>query len=421
MTSSNGLAVLEFDPSQMPSNAQTFARGDIVRCKAQAVETVSGEASGFHYTLDDDERAAWQASALSNVFNSDPRFTGVSITPPSGATVETELECRAMGWTDLDGDTAQYEFKWYNGSQEFSGQTLTSSVATLTSGFARGDNVKCKVSFWDDYIGLYSDPPNREGRTTYGESNIVMIGNAPPTIGSARLTVSPSGDATESSTLRCDGLDTNDPDSQDFTLAEFRWLVNGSVITSQSQQLQVITGTDFDRGDSVYCQARAVDNYAPPAQSAWVSSSAVVVQNTPPSPPTIAINPVSPTDADGLNCQVTIDSTDVDPADTSFTYTYSWSNGSTTVAGQTLAASNTSAGETWTCTVTPNDGEDNGTPSSASVTIGSSQPATSCSSLSFDGVDDYVEVPYDSSFSFGSSHFTIEAWFKVAAWPSEWF
>jgi hypothetical protein len=63
------------------------------------------------------------------------------------------------------------------------------------------------------------------------------------------------------------------------------------------------------------------------------------------------------------------------------------------------------AEDTWTCEVTPYDGTDYGAMVSDSVTVESG-----CSSLSFDGVDDYVEIPNFSVLP--TSEITIEVWFK---------
>ena len=69
------------------------------------------------------------------------------------------------------------------------------------------------------------------------------------------------------------------------------------------------------------------------------------------------------------------------------TYSFDWIvNGSayngtpttTIYSGDTISASETTAGEVWECTVTPNDGTEDGVISTDSVTIKSSCGLTDC-------------------------------------------
>ena len=65
-----------------------------------------------------------------------------------------------------------------------------------------------------------------------------------------------------------------------------------------------------------------------------------------------------------------------------------------TYAGDTVPSSATSEGENWVCTVTPNDGEENGPSDSAGVTI-----EENCAPLGGDGVDGDVTVAADATSS----------------------
>jgi len=98
--------------------------------------------------------------------------------------------------------------------------------------------------------------------------------------------------------------------------------------------------------------------------------------NTAPLAPTISIDPVAPQEGvDDLICIIEEDSYDADGD--SVTYSVAWTvNGlafgdafTTTETNDSVDASETIQGDEWTCTVTPNDGNNNGDPAEISVTI----------------------------------------------------
>jgi len=131
----------------------------------------------------------------------------------------------------------------------------------------------------------------------------------------------------------------------------------------------------FEKGQMVTVTVIADDGSA--ASSA--TSAPVTVRNTAPTAPGVSISPSSPTaGVNPLVCSISTASTDVD-RDT-VNYTFSWtrsgsawtgSTSSTSYAGDTIPGASTTAGDTWTCTVTPDDGTDVGSAASASVTVGS--------------------------------------------------
>ena len=87
-----------------------------------------------------------------------------------------------------------------------------------------------------------------------------------------------------------------------------------------------------------------------------------------PSAPTAEVSPASPTEGrDDLYCEITADS--IDPDGNTVTYTFAWTvdgvtysgtTSTTTHTGDTIPASATAFGEVWECTVTPNDGTEDG-------------------------------------------------------------
>ena len=95
---------------------------------------------------------------------------------------------------------------------------------------------------------------------------------------------------------------------------------------------------------------------------------------TKPSAPTLLI--AASSTSDDVFCEITQESQD--PEGNSVTYTFSWevngnlhtgSTTTTTYSGDTIPASQTQSGEVWTCSVTPNDGTEDGFVAIESVTI----------------------------------------------------
>jgi hypothetical protein len=93
--------------------------------------------------------------------------------------------------------------------------------------------------------------------------------------------------------------------------------------------------------------------------------------------PVLSISPSSPVEAvDDLVC--TLDTPSIDPDGNPITYTFDWTvdgiayggaPSTTTYTDDTIAASETTGGEVWECTVTPNDGTEDGYSATDHVTV----------------------------------------------------
>ncbi len=105
-------------------------------------------------------------------------------------------------------------------------------------------------------------------------------------------------------------------------------------------------------------------------------------ENAAPSGAAIAIEPATPGDGDDLSCTIVTEATD--PNGDALTYRFGWArNGADAgVDSATVGAALTSGGDTWTCTVTPNDGALDGAPTSVSVTIAQGNRAPSAPGVS---------------------------------------
>ena len=133
---------------------------------------------------------------------------------------------------------------------------------------------------------------------------------------------------------------------------------------------------------------------------------------TQPSAASISISNQDPLEqVDDLYCEILVDS--IDPDGNPVTYSFDWTvdgsiyNGTSTTtvySGDTIPASETNGGEVWECTVTPNDGTEDGFTSSDSVTVASECGLTDCDvNLDLGGGQsiDMVLIP-NGTFTMGS-------------------
>ncbi len=98
--------------------------------------------------------------------------------------------------------------------------------------------------------------------------------------------------------------------------------------------------------------------------------------NGAPSSPVIELSPSTPTTLDDLN--LIISQPSLDPEGQPISYSYTWTkNGVPQIneTSDTLSSAVTNKNELWTISVTPSDGQINGTPATASVTIQNSAPS----------------------------------------------
>jgi hypothetical protein len=286
---------------------------------------------------------------------------------PDAPSAEDTLTCTYSGFFDLDGDPDLSTYAWYlNG-------VWVGSSDSLSGVFGSGDTVTCTVTPYD---GEDTGPP---------VSDTIVIGNSAPSVLRALLSPDP---AYETSTMVCTPDGVSDPDGDTSFSYSYRWEVDGVEVSGAAGN--TLGGTYFDKHQFIQCFIAASDGMA------WgdeLGSNIVEVLNTPPTAPEIMIEPAFPEEADDLVCIILTESSDVDGD--SITYTFSWTvdgapyagAGTTTLTGDTVPSAATASGETWVCTVTPNDGEEDGPSDSASVTI-----EDNCGPLGGEGTDGDITV-----------------------------
>ena len=174
----------------------------------------------------------------------------------------------------------------------------------------------------------------------------------------------------------------------------------------QSGSLNTLDGSqinNFDKNDTVSVSTTVSDGHTSSSQI----SSAITIQNTPPTLAGISLSPSNPAAGDSIQCVLDTPSTDEDGD--SITYTIDWTvsgnpylNGVTTaISNDTIPAGITQSSDAWECTITPNDGEDDG-PSSSAMT------ETCDVILNFNGGNDYITLDPLTSMP---NDKTMEAWF----------
>ena len=304
---------------------------------------------------DGTEDGAAVSSPSVTVLNTLPVLADVTLTPDPAYEVDL-LKCTPGLTTDADADVISYSYEWMVDS------TLLGVTTDTLSGtyFDRGDVVLCTATPEDD-----------DGAGSPVDSNVVVIENSIPVLLSVSLAPTTPY---EDSTLRCTPGTSSDDDI-DLISFEYDWVVNG---VSTGVGTSTLTGSYFDRGDSVYCEATPYDSLD---VGTTVSSNTVVVANSPPSVLAPSLSPTVAYEVTTLNCLSGLTS-DVD-GDT-VTVSTSWKvNGATIgLSGSTLDGANFDRGDTVVCRLTPNDGSIDGTGvDSNAVTIQNSKPSVNSASI----------------------------------------
>jgi hypothetical protein len=283
-------------------------------------------------------------SATLFIVNTAPVVGPVNISPSSGVTVNTTLTCTATV-SDVDGGTPILSYAWdASGSSLGDGDTVDLSGATVS----KGQDVTCTVTATDT------------GGDTSAGSALVAVGNTAPQVESASILPS---SAQTNDTLSVAST-TSDADDDTVSLT-YVWYVGVDIVGTGS----TLSGaTDFDKDDEVYVVVTPIDG--DDAGDGWTIDS-ITIENTPPSAPVVSIDE----EVGGLICLIDADSDD-DDADT-IDYTVDWDVDGTpftdadtsTYTGDVVSETALSSDETWTCTVTPDDGDDSGPTGTASVTV----------------------------------------------------
>ena len=322
--------------------------------------------------------------------NTPPVVTNAAISPdPAGAT--DTLTCTHDAATDADGDTVTMSYAWtINGS-------AAAGDVTLTDAHARDETVVCTVT-----------PSDALEAGAAVASAALVVTNAAPQVDSVAL--SPSGVYTD--TVVTASVVASDADGDAVSL-QYAWS------SSAGTNLSAETGSSLDgAGTPGFAKGEVVTLSVTPVETNDATAIGVAatadftVLNTPPEAPPISVSPSEPAPGtDDLLCNLNGPSVDADGD--AVTYSFAWDVDGTAYTGATDTTSDSTvdrdeylAGEVWTCTVTPDDGEEAGAESEAEVTI-----LAGCKSIAIDHSVNTSEivVPMPDSLS-GNTTFHAEMW-----------
>jgi hypothetical protein len=164
----------------------------------------------------------------------------------------------------------------------------------------------------------------------------------------------------------------------------YTWSVNGSEVQTGSNH--TLSGSFFDKGEVVLLSVVADDGN----DMSVASTGTLTVSNSLPSAPGISLFPSAPIEGvDDLLCSIDTSSGDADSDSVSYSFAWTvdtvvFTSSTDTATTSTISAFDTISGEDWACTVTPNDGDADGSSSNVSVFIEG-------------GCDSFSEVDYNGS------------------------
>jgi len=261
----------------------------------------------------------------------------------------------ATPWIDEpDDDVVSLAWTWtVDGSA--SGQT---SETVPASAIARGQTWAVSVV------------PSDDEATGEAATASVLVGDAPPVVTGLVLSPDP---AFEASILTTE-VTAEDVEADPVTFT-YAWSVEGEVV--QEGDAATLAGTLFDKHDEVTVAVTPNDGFA---DGETVTSDVLTISNTPPVLAGASLDPETPTTDTPVTC-VPVGWSD-DDGDTEG-YTFAWTiNGVDAGADATLDAALFVRGDVLSCTVTPFDGEETGTPAGIAATVANTAPVLASATLS---------------------------------------
>jgi hypothetical protein len=289
------------------------------------------------------------------VGNTPPVLADVALSPAE-PTVTDALVCESGEGSDADGDPVTFRTRWI-----VSGEEVELSKGELRApAFHRGDVVQCAVS-----------PHDGHGSGAEVLSAEVTVQNSPPALGSARIE---PATAFVDTPLACVADAVADADG-DTVEVRFAWTVDETPVGTSA----TLAPGSFRKGQEVGCTATPSDGTD---DGAPITADAVSIHNSVPTVADARVAPGSPRTSDDLTC-VPGAVADRDGDQVVLDYTWTVDGRPVDSDGARLPASATAADRKVACSVTPSDGDVEGsTVSSEPVVVENTPPVLADVALS---------------------------------------
>jgi concanavalin A-like lectin/glucanase superfamily protein/galactose oxidase-like protein/Big-like domain-containing protein/purple acid phosphatase-like protein len=387
------------------------------------------------YATDGKGAASDAASAKVTVANTAPTAGTVTTRPVPAATKDL-MRAIPSGYADIDGDTLTYQYQWLVNGTAVPG--ATGATFDVTGHVALNDRVDVDVSAGDGHGG--TSPVARGGQ-------VITSTNATPLDGT--VTITPAAPKTNQ-LLTANTSGFHDPDGDALTY-HYVWSRNGAPIAgATASTLDLSQAGHGDRGDTIKVDVHVTD---PQNHASDGVSANTTVATTDPTAGTVAVKPAAPAVSDTVSATVN-GFADVDGD--ALSYQYQWAVDGSELGGATGRSLNLktvegiAVGDVLTVTARALDGHGGTSPTSqgqVTVAAGNGHPVASYGfeeaagaiavdqhngndgtitgaeranngyfgrALSFEGNDNIVTVPEDSSLHLGTG-MTLEAWVKPTA------
>jgi hypothetical protein len=194
--------------------------------------------------------------------------------------------------------------------------------------------------------------------------------NAPPS--APTVAIEPEEPGTSDDIVARIAVESSDDNAKDTVSYDYVWYQDG--VQRIDFASEIIQASVTTKGETWMVEVTPDDGTEPGEPG----TATVTIANTPPVA-TVEISPVLPLATEDLVALA--EGSDDDDDAVTFAYTWTVDAASSSYAGDTVPASATLRGEVWEVTVTPNDGEDQGTPVSAAVSIDNTAPVISDATL----------------------------------------
>jgi len=267
---------------------------------------------------------------------------------PTGVTVSVRKAS-----TDLDGDPVSYRYAWTRNGVPAAFEGANLPPQTLR----HGEVWRVVVTPWDG---------EQEGEPV---ALTVTVKNTAPPAPSVLLT--PAA-AAVGEPVNCDAkAPERDADGEPVSLG-YQWFKNDELQAVGEGSSSLPRGL-VRRGERWRCEAWALDGQGGVSPR---GKAELVVRNSPPAAPQVAVEPEKPRRGDELVCRIAAAS--VDPDGDQVSYAYAWTKGGKAQpAGadpSKVASAALRKGDRWRCLATPSDGSLAGAQGSAEKVIGNTPP-----------------------------------------------